>query len=130
VSFLERVNAELSEMLDKFDVESLAAAESIAAEKQQLAGRARQLQEEVLRLQERLSGYMAELDELKAGKVAAGSLYGTGGGGTKGPVALTAGAAERDMMLKQIESLKEVRKGWGKRPCHMSSAIDACGLHL
>lgn len=94
-------------MLDKFDVESLAAAESIAAEKQQLSGRARTLQEEVLRLQERLSSYMAELDELKAGKVAAGSLYGTSGG-VKGLAAPPAGAADRDMMLKQIESLKEV----------------------
>ena len=116
VSFLERVNAELSELLDKYDLESLSAQEALEADKKQLAGHSRTLQEEVTRLQERSMALLVELDELKANRAAAGSLAGLRSRGAaiaaaaSGMAAQAAGvgAAERDMMLKQIESLKEV----------------------
>jgi hypothetical protein len=117
VSFLERVNAELSELLDKYDLEALSAQDALEADKKQLAGHSRTLQEEVARLQERSIALMTELEDLKATRAGGGGLAGMGSRGPAAAAAVAAavaaqtagvGAADRDMMLKQIESLKEV----------------------
>lgn len=47
VGYLERVNAELCELLEKCDAEALSQQGSLTAEKRELTSRMRQLQEEV-----------------------------------------------------------------------------------
>lgn len=47
VGYLERVNAELSELLEKCDAEALSQQGGLQAEKRELANRVRSLQEEV-----------------------------------------------------------------------------------
>jgi hypothetical protein len=47
VGYLERVNAELCELLEKCDVEALSQQSSLQEEKRELTSRVRQLQEEV-----------------------------------------------------------------------------------
>jgi hypothetical protein len=69
---------------------------------------------QVVRLQERSSSYLAELDELKTAR-SSKSLLGTvagdvQAGATTAIAAVTAkaAAADKELMLKQIDSLKEV----------------------
>jgi hypothetical protein len=47
VGYLERVNAELCELLEKCDAEAISQQGSLQAEKRELTSRMRQLQEEV-----------------------------------------------------------------------------------
>lgn len=78
---------------------------------------------QIVRLQDRTSGYLAELDELKTAK-SSRSLLATAGGETVSAAAATAAVpggaaagaahmaktaqADKELMLKQIDSLKEV----------------------
>jgi hypothetical protein len=171
VGYLESVNAELCEQLERCDAEALNHQGGLQAEKAELAARMRQLQEEVrwpvlytrhlqikphevnkcvllkplvlpahaisgivgiasqlhssccahvslgvqvVRLQERSSSYLAELDELKTAR-SSKSLLGTVAGDAQAgatvavaAVAAKPAAADKELMLKQIDSLKEV----------------------
>lgn len=155
VSYLERVNAELHELLEKYDVESLSQQAALEAEKRQLATHTRQLQQEVGRLQvrmicleqavacmrqsvithcsgltcschhhpqhslsqtmsvapqERSTSLMIELDELKASRSTAVAGGKTTGAATSTNPAERSGSSsgDRELMLRQIESLKQV----------------------
>lgn len=71
---------------------------------------------QVVRLQERSSSYLAELDELKTARssksllgAVAGDAQAAGTTATGAVVAAKSAAADKELMLKQIDSLKEVR---------------------
>lgn len=72
---------------------------------------------QVVRLQERSSSYLAELEELKTAKSSKSLLGGVGdaqetaGGTAVAVVAAKSAAADKELMLKQIDSLKEVCAG-------------------
>jgi hypothetical protein len=164
VGYLESVNAELCEQLERCDAEAFSHQGGLQAEKAELAARMRQLQEEVrtllsawllsfaadimnsshcrwfaskqtqprvtecwganvgvcpaqvVRLQERSSSYLAELEELKTARSSKSLLGAAAGGAAAGgvpaaaaAVAAKSAAADKELMLKQIDSLKEVR---------------------
>lgn len=80
---------------------------------------------QVVRLQERSSSYLAELEELKTARSSKSLLGAAPGGAAAGGVSAVAAAvaaksaaADKELMLKQIDSLKEVRsmccRGVGK----------------
>ncbi|KAF8064552.1 hypothetical protein HT031_003352 [Scenedesmus sp. PABB004] len=119
VAYLERVNAELCELLERGDAEALAAAGGLQAEKRELLARMRALQEEVVRLQDRSGSLLAELEEAKAargGRAGASAGAGAPAAGAQGGrdaaslAAVThAAVADKELLLAQIDSLKEAR---------------------
>ncbi|WIA18956.1 hypothetical protein OEZ85_003625 [Tetradesmus obliquus] len=115
VGYLERVNAELCELLEKCDAEALSQQGSLTAEKRELTSRMRQLQEEVVRLHDRSSALLAELEEHKAARSSRGAAAGAAramdqsAAPSEAAARAAACAADKELMLKQIDSLKEAR---------------------
>lgn len=77
---------------------------------------------QVVRLHERSSAHLAELDELRAAKSSCSLLALTAGGADAAGAASTAAgarsaAADKELMLRQIDSLKEVRWPCGASAC-------------
>eukprot|EP00878_Enallax_costatus_P003415 GHUV01003625.1.p1 GENE.GHUV01003625.1~~GHUV01003625.1.p1 ORF type:complete len:1706 (+),score=714.87 GHUV01003625.1:54-5120(+) len=117
VNYLERVNAELSELLEKSDVEALNQQGGLQAEKRELANRVRSLQEEVVRLQDRNSAVLAEIEEIKTARINRPLLAkpqekdqaGVDPAAAAAKVAAAYSVADKELLLKQIDSLKEAR---------------------
>lgn len=84
---------------------------------------------QVVRLQERSSSYLAELEELKTARssksllgAAPGSAAAGGVPAAAAAVAAKSAAADKELMLKQIDSLKEVLStfaSWGWKASHI-----------
>ncbi len=128
MSYLERVNAELSELLDRCDAETLTAQSTLECDKRELSSHNRALQDEVSRLQERCAVLLGDLEEQRSARAAAGGLRASavGVGGEAAVVASGKQAlGDRELMLRQIESVKLVR-GVGGGTGHMQDATTVC----
>jgi hypothetical protein len=76
------------------------------------------LQEEVSRLQERCAVLLADVEEARASRqLAAVAARGGGAGGGSGGAGISRSEvlADRELMLNQIESVKQVRGGGARR---------------
>eukprot|EP00879_Flechtneria_rotunda_P017649 GHRR01018501.1.p1 GENE.GHRR01018501.1~~GHRR01018501.1.p1 ORF type:complete len:2335 (+),score=1054.13 GHRR01018501.1:417-7421(+) len=116
VGYLERANSELCELLEKCDAEALSQQAGLQAEKRELANHMRQLQEEVVRLHERNSSLLAELEEIKSarsrkllGMATTDKARQQGEDAAAAAAKAAASAADKELLIKQIDNLKEAR---------------------
>ncbi|KAL6758104.1 hypothetical protein V8C86DRAFT_2603588 [Haematococcus lacustris] len=112
--YVERVNAELHELLEKYEAEFFQQQLALEADKATALAQARGLQDEMARLHERLVHALAGKDTESQDQTRKSQAFGlqvNNDVGARLKAHLSAAkAGDRDMMLKQIESLKAARE--------------------